>query len=162
MVLTKAKKNKLILVIAAFLFLVLIVTNSVLLSSRNKQLWHYPTGLEIEEYALTFLKEKESENQGKRLDCSGYTKEVYKHFGIAIPRSSYGQYKHSNILNVDNLEKGNLVFFSIKDDKISHVGIYLENGKFIHSPGRGKYVRIDSLNNKYWKERFIGGCKILI
>jgi cell wall-associated NlpC family hydrolase len=55
------------------------------------------------------------------------------------------------------LQKGNLVFFHTSGrGKISHVGIYVGNGQFIHAPGKGKKVRRSSLNNRYYKTRYAG------
>jgi cell wall-associated NlpC family hydrolase len=95
------------------------------------------------------------------MDCSSFTRHVYRHFGIKIARSSLDQSKQSTLLDVNNINKGNLVYFSINKNKISHVGIFIGNSRFIHSPGRGKYVRIDSLSNDYWKQHFVAGGKIV-
>ena len=142
------------------LLLIMLIANSVFLSLKNKGSVQYPSGYEIEEYAVSFVKGKEREKQGRKMDCSGYTRNVYKHFGIKIARSSLDQSKQSAFLDVNNIKKGNLIFFSMNNNTVSHVGIFLGNGKFIHSPGRGKYVRIDSLTNNYWKQSFIAGGKI--
>lgn len=155
-------RNKLKLIIVLVLFLALIIANSIFLESRNKQSFQYPIGQDIEEYALNFLKDREREKRGKNIDCSGFTRDVYKHFIIMISHSALKQYKQCTPLSVDNLKKGNLVFFCTNGNSISHVGIFLENGKFIHSPGRSKYVRIDSLSNKYWNESFVSGGKVKI
>ncbi len=155
-------RYKPVIVIGIALLLLSIGANSVFLASKNQQTYQYPDGLEIEEYAQSFLQGEEREEQGKKFDCSGFTREVFKHFGTEIARSSIDQYKQSNSLSVDHLKKGNLVFFCTGRNEISHVGIFLENGKFIHSPARGKFVRIDSLNNEYWKKRFVLGGKIVI
>ncbi len=144
------------------LLIILLIANTVFLSSKNKESFKYPTGYEIEEYAYSFVKGKEREKLGKKMDCSGFTRIVYKHFGIKIAQSSLDQSKQSTFLDVNNIKKGNLIFFSINKNTISHVGIFLGNGKFIHSPGPGKYVRIDSLSNKYWEQSFVAGGKIII
>ena len=56
----------------------------------------------------------------------------------------------------DALQTGDLVFFRTHGKRVSHVGIYLDNGLFIHSPSRGKRVRIDHLDESYWAKRFVG------
>jgi cell wall-associated NlpC family hydrolase len=149
-----------VFIIGIGLLLILLIVNSVFLSSKNKESFQYPSGYEIEEYAFSFVKGKEKEKQGRKMDCSGFTRDVYKHFGIKIARSSLDQSKQSTFLDVNNMKKGNLIFFSMNNNTVSHVGIFLGNGKFIHSPGRGKYVRIDSLTNKYWGQSFVAGGKI--
>jgi len=88
-------------------------------------------------------------------DCSGFTEYVYFKAGIKIPRSVREQYNKAAKI-YSNPKKGDLVFFSVKLLSIpDHVGIYIGNGKFIHSPSIGKSVRIDSLNKNYWRLRFI-------
>jgi cell wall-associated NlpC family hydrolase len=57
----------------------------------------------------------------------------------------------------DNLRKGDLVFFATCGGcRVTHVGIYIGNGRFIHAPRRGKSVRVTSLNNSYFQKTFIG------
>lgn len=152
--------NRSVIIIGIGLLLVLLIINSVFLSSKNKESYQYPSGYEIEEYAFSYVMGREKEKQGRKLDCSGFTRNVYKHFGIKIARSSLDQAKQSTFLDVNNMKKGNLIFFRINNNTISHVGIFLGNDKFIHSPGRGKYVRVDSLTNEYWGQSFVAGGKI--
>lgn len=96
-----------------------------------------------------------SDNLETGFDCSGFTEYVYFKAGIKIPRSVIEQYNKAAKI-YSNPKKGDLVFFSIKLLGIpDHVGIYIGNGKFIHSPSIGKNVRIDSLNKRYWQLRFI-------
>jgi len=152
--------QKLVHIGGIVVFLGLIIVNSILLASKNKQSIYYPGGDEIEKYARLFLQGEKFERRGKHFDCSGFTREVFGHFKIHIPRSAVGQYEQTDHLSVDDLKKGNLVFFHMKGDEISHVGIFMENNLFIHSPGRGKIVRTDSLTNKYWMKHFAGGGRI--
>ncbi len=153
-------KQRLGLIGAVAVLLGLVIANSILLASKNKRSLQYPGGDEIEKYALLFLRGEKFARRGKYYDCSGFTREVFGHFKIHIPRSAVGQYEQTNNMTVENLKKGNLLFFRIKGDDISHVGIYLESKMFIHSPGRGKIVRIDSLTNKYWMKHYAGGGRI--
>jgi cell wall-associated NlpC family hydrolase len=90
-------------------------------------------------------------------DCSGFTMTVYRLNGLDLPRSSRSQWHAGESVNRTNLEKGNLVFFrTTSSRKISHVGIYDGNGRFIHAPGEGKKVRRSSLDNRYYKKRYAG------
>lgn len=90
-------------------------------------------------------------------DCSGLARAVYQLNGLALPRSVTGQYEAGTAVAGDRLSKGDLVFFSGPTGApLSHVGIYLGNGTFIHAPGTGKVVRKDSLGNAYFRDRFSG------
>ena len=96
------------------------------------------------------------DNPNRGFDCSGLTHYAYQHSGIEIPRTAYQQYKHRNRVSRINLKAGDLVFFKKWFHKVSHVGIYLGDGKFIHAPSKGKTVRISSLKDRYWKKRYAG------
>jgi cell wall-associated NlpC family hydrolase len=90
-------------------------------------------------------------------DCSGLTMAVYQLNGLKLPRSSREQYRDGTPIRRNRLKKGDLVFFStVKSKRISHVGIYKGDEKFIHAPGRGKRIRFDSLKNKYFNARYMG------
>jgi len=84
-------------------------------------------------------------------DCSGFTSYVYKQYGITIPRSSGGQGSHGAYVSKSQLKPGDIVAFP------GHVGIYIGGGSMIHSPRPGKNVEITSINNSYFKNRFISG-----
>jgi hypothetical protein len=90
-------------------------------------------------------------------DCSGFTMTVYRLNGLDLPRSSRSQWNAGVSVGQGELEKGNLVFFrTTRSGKISHVGIYEGNGRFIHAPGKGKKVRRSTLNSRYYKTRYAG------
>jgi len=90
-------------------------------------------------------------------DCSGLTMTVYRLIGLNLPRSSIQQWKVGKPVLRSHLIKGDLVFFATSGwKKISHVGIYTGNNKFIHSPSSGNKIRIDSLSGKYYKSRYVG------
>jgi hypothetical protein len=97
----------------------------------------------------------------KGFDCSGYVKFIFQNFGLALPHSSYAQYKISKHLNPDEAQYGDLVFFITRGKGVSHVGIYLGNNQFIHSPGRGRTVSIDSLDAEYYKKHLVGFGSVL-
>ena len=90
-------------------------------------------------------------------DCSGFVRYVFRHaIGAELPTTSAAQFASGDSVKRDQLQRGDLVFFRIAGKRISHVGIYLEDGQFIHAPSSGKTVRVDRLDQSYWKQRFAG------
>ena len=96
------------------------------------------------------------------IDCSGLTRTIYRQvYKTELHRNSYEQYKKDvKKVSKNNLVSGDLVFFSAgKKGKVSHVGIYLKDGKFIHaSSSRG--VVVSDLNQNFYKNNFISGGKV--
>lgn len=92
-------------------------------------------------------------------DCSGFTREVFEaSVGLLLPRRADQQAKAPGLVPVkrDALQPGDLVFFNTLRRTFSHVGIYLGDGKFIHSPSKGGEVRVEDMNFVYWAKRFTG------
>ncbi|KZC19856.1 MULTISPECIES: C40 family peptidase [Rhodanobacter] len=91
-------------------------------------------------------------------DCSGFVRYVFAHaVGMQLPRNSASQFLAGLKVNRADMQPGDLVFFRTHGKRrISHVGIYISNGRFIHSPASGKSVEISSLNEGYWAKRFAG------
>jgi len=90
-------------------------------------------------------------------DCSGLTMTVYQLNGLDLPRHSRTQYDAGESIPLQDLQKGDLVFFDTRGKgKVSHVGIYIGAGRFIHAPSSGKKIRIDALTSDYYARRFIG------
>lgn len=97
-------------------------------------------------------------NTASGVDCAGLTRAVYRLNGLSIPRVSREQFKAGKFVYKKDLQKGDLVFFATSGGKrVSHVGIYVGDGKFIHAPRKGTTVRTDKLNNKYWSKVYMGG-----
>lgn len=93
----------------------------------------------------------------KGFDCSGYTQYVFAHFNISLPHSSSSQYKSSvTKISRSELQPGDLVFFSNGGSGVGHVGIYVGNNNFIHSPRPGRSVCYDSLDSSYYSSHYIG------
>jgi len=87
-------------------------------------------------------------------DCSCFVSAFYKDFfKINLPRKSEDMYKQTEQIEINNLQWGDLVFFKIKSDKISHVGIYISSKHFIHAT-TSKGVMINSLDENYYKNYF--------
>ncbi len=95
-------------------------------------------------------------------DCSGFTMAIYQYNGLLLPHSSREQSEMGAPVSRGNLEKGDLVFFKTNNSgKVSHVGIYIGSGRFIHAPGRGKKIGIESLDSKYYSKHYAGGRSLL-
>ena len=94
-------------------------------------------------------------------DCSGYVQYVFKARGINLNRTTTQQYKHGTYVSKANLIPGDLVFFqNTYRAGISHVGIYIGNGQFIHASS-SKGVTISYLSNSYWTSHYYGARRIL-
>lgn len=91
-------------------------------------------------------------------DCSGFVRYVFAHaIGLNLPRNSAAQFLAGLKVKRGDMEPGDLVFFHTHGKRrISHVGIYISDGRFIHSPASGKSVEISSLDQSYWAKRFVG------
>ncbi|MEE9912414.1 MAG: C40 family peptidase [Deltaproteobacteria bacterium] len=95
-------------------------------------------------------------------DCSGLTMTVYQLNGLDMPRHSATQYDAGDTIDRGDLQKGDLVFFATRGrGKVSHVGIYIGDGQFIHAPKRGKNICIDSLSDEYFDTHFVGAKNYL-
>jgi len=95
-------------------------------------------------------------------DCSGLTMAVYEYNGLKIPRTSRAQFRAGSPVEKSDLKKGDLVFFATGlSSRVSHVGIYIGYGKFIHAPGRGKTIRTDSLSSEYYSKTYAGSRSYL-
>jgi cell wall-associated NlpC family hydrolase len=92
-------------------------------------------------------------------DCSGLTQYVYNKFGVDISRTTYTQVNVGTKVDKSNLRAGDLVFFNT-EGSISHLGIYLGNGEFIHAPRSGKPVMVSSLCDGYYSERYATARRI--
>jgi len=96
----------------------------------------------------------------KGFDCSGLLQYVFKMHGLTIPRLADEQYNLGKAAKPNQLVAGDLVFFTTYTAGVSHCGIYVGDGKFLHASS-SKGVKIDSLDNEYWKTRFVGARKIV-
>ena len=93
-------------------------------------------------------------------DCSGLIQYVFKMHGLTIPRLADEQYNLGKSAKINQLKPGDLVFFTTYETGVSHCGIYIGDGKFLHASS-SKGVKIDSLDNEYWKPRFVGARKLV-
>jgi len=98
-------------------------------------------------------------------DCSGFTQKIYRDAGVNIPRVSRDQARVGQYVSYNHLRKGDLVFFDThkkKTGKVTHVGIYLGQGNFIHASSAAKKVVIFNFNNKkFYKKRFLWARRVI-
>jgi len=101
----------------------------------------------------------------KTFDCSGFTMKVFRKAGINLPRVSRSQAKVGAKVAFNELQRGDMVFFDTerhRTGRVNHVGIYLEDGKFIHASSGNKKVVITSFNKKkFYKNRFLWGRRVI-
>ena len=94
-------------------------------------------------------------------DCSGFVSHVFREgLGLVLPRSSKEMSKSGEEISRDDLRPGDLVFFNTMRNAFSHVGIYLGDNQFVHAPRTGARVRVEDLNQSYWKKRFNGARRV--
>jgi len=95
-------------------------------------------------------------------DCSGFVKYVMDYFGYTLPHSSNEQYSYGTRVEKSQIMIGDLVFFIYPGStRISHVGIYVGDGNFIHSPIQGQSVKIDSLETGYFANCYYGATRVV-
>ena len=87
-------------------------------------------------------------------DCSGLVYFSYHQAGISVPRSSKEQLKATTPIDLEEAQPGDLLFFRNRL-KVSHVAIYLGDGRFVHAPSTGKQVSVASMDNSYYREHFV-------
>lgn len=93
-------------------------------------------------------------------DCSGFVRYVYQQHGVAMPRQARDQFRIGRNVGRDQLEPGDLVFFSTVAPGASHVGIVIGGDQFIHAPSERGVVRVESLGAQYWASRYIGAKRV--
>lgn len=94
-------------------------------------------------------------------DCSGFVRHLYeKSVGRLLPRRAEDQARATQVIDREELKPGDLVFFNTMRRAFSHVGIYVGDGKFIHSPRAGKSVQVEDMRSAYWQKRFNGARRV--
>nr|WP_312289749.1 C40 family peptidase [Clostridium chromiireducens] len=118
-------------------------------------------GTEVVNYAYKFLGKPYVYGAAgpNAFDCSGLTQFIYNKFGVNISRTTYTQVNEGIKVNRNELRAGDLVFFNT-EGSISHVGIYIGNGEFIHAPRSGKPVMVSSLSDGYYSQRYATARRI--
>ena len=93
-------------------------------------------------------------------DCSGFTRYIFAKYGVSLPHNSAAQSNRGRQVNRECLKPGDLVFFQTNRRCISHVGIYIGDGRFVHAASRGRGVTVDSLNSSYYSSRYRGARRV--
>ncbi len=94
-------------------------------------------------------------------DCSGFVRAVYEQsVGQLLPRKASDQAAATTPIDKAELQPGDLVFFNTLKAAFSHVGIYVGDGKFVHSPRTGAVVRVEDMRISYWQTRFNGARRV--
>ena len=94
-------------------------------------------------------------------DCSGFVRAMYEQsIGLVLPRRAEQQAAATQNIEKSELKPGDLVFFNTLKRTFSHVGIYVGEGRFIHSPKPGAEVRVESMSVSYWASRFDGARRV--
>jgi hypothetical protein len=94
-------------------------------------------------------------------DCSGFVRAMYNQtVGHLLPRRAEEQAAATQKIDRSELRPGDLVFFNTMRRAFSHVGIYVGEGKFIHSPKPGAQVRVEDMSGSYWQRRFSGARRV--
>jgi len=119
-------------------------------------------GTEVVNYASKFLGKPYVYGAAgpNAFDCSGLTQYIYNKFGIGLSRTTYTQVGEGTKVNRSDLKAGDLVFFNT-EGSISHVGIYIGGGEFIHAPRTGKPVMISSLSDGYYSQKYATARRII-
>ncbi len=101
-------------------------------------------------------------NADTGFDCSGFVRAMYEQsVGLLLPRRANEQAAATQQIDRQDLQPGDLVFFNTMRRAFSHVGIYVGDGKFIHSPKPGAQVRVEDMGVAYWKTRFDGARRVI-
>ena len=89
-------------------------------------------------------------------DCSGLVAYAHRQVGIAVPRTAAEQYSQATPVERRELRPGDLVFFRLAGRDVGHVGIYAGDDRFVHAPQSGGHVRLASLEDEWYRQRFVG------
>jgi cell wall-associated NlpC family hydrolase len=94
-------------------------------------------------------------------DCSGFVRYVFGQNGVAVPRTVTEQFRAGRQVPGQQLEAGDLVFFSTVTAGASHVGIAIGGDEFVHAPSGAGEVRVERMSAPYWSTRFVGARRVL-
>ncbi|HEX5337261.1 MAG TPA: C40 family peptidase, partial [Gallionella sp.] len=94
-------------------------------------------------------------------DCSGFVGHVFRQtLGITLPRSTHEIWRIGQQIGTAQLHPGDLLFYNTLRHAFSHVGIYLGDDRFVHSPSSGGGIRVENMQDEYWRKHFNGARRI--
>lgn len=113
---------------------------------------------QVVDYAKKFLgvPYRWGASSGKAFDCSGFSTYIMKKFNVSLERTASGQFNNGTKVGKDDLQPGDLVFFTTYKKGPSHVGIFIGNNKFIHASSSTRQVTISDLGTGYYSRRYLG------
>ncbi|WP_438296456.1 C40 family peptidase [Sporosarcina sp. FA15] len=153
MKLTFTFKKSITIIAMSFLLLVAPFVGQAEASSK-------PAAISKTATSLIGVKYSYGGNTMSGFDCSGYVSYVFKQHNVQVSRTAASMHASGTSVSKANLETGDLVFFNTAGKRVSHVGIYIGDGKFAHA-STSKGVRVDKLNDPYyWGERYVGAKRI--
>ncbi|KUO74724.1 MAG: hypothetical protein APF77_18775 [Clostridia bacterium BRH_c25] len=112
----------------------------------------------VVDYAKQFIgvPYKWGASSGKAFDCSGFTVYIMKKFNVDLQRTASSQFSNGSKVEKQDLQAGDLVFFTTYKKGPSHVGIYIGDNKFIHASSGVDHVTVTDLDTKYYRQRYLG------
>ena len=140
-----------------------IVQDSNTVTKPNGDPSSNPQGKQIVEFALQYVGYPYIYGTAgpDTFDCSGFTSYVYAHFGYKLNRSSKDQIKNGVAVSKEDLQQGDLVFFSNNGSYPTHVGLYIGDGNIVHASTEKDGVKISSLNTNYYIQSYFGARRVL-
>jgi cell wall-associated NlpC family hydrolase len=97
----------------------------------------------------------------KGFDCSGFVRYVFSQHGVTVPRTVSDQFRAGKPVDQQQLQPGDLVFFTTVAPGASHVGIAIGGDEFVHAPSGAGEVRVERMSAPYWATRFVGARRVL-
>ena len=140
------------------------INQSLVLSQINhigQSVGHQASDLVVNAMGFLGVPYKRGGTGSNGFDCSGFVRAIYENtLGLVLPHNAKAQAAATEHIERSELQPGDLVFFNTLRRTFSHVGIYVGDGKFIHSPRVGGEVRIENMSDSYWRKRFNGARRV--
>lgn len=131
------------------------------ISYISKSVGHQASDLVVNAMGFLGVPYQRGGTSSNGFDCSGFVRAMYENtLGLVLPHNAKAQAAATQTIDKAELQPGDLVFFNTLRKAFSHVGIYVGEGKFIHSPRAGGEVRIENMSDSYWRNRFNGARRV--
>ena len=131
------------------------------ISYISKTVGHQASDLVVNAMGFLGVPYQRGGTNSNGFDCSGFVRAMYENtLGLVLPHNAKAQAAATQKIDQAELQPGDLVFFNTLRKAFSHVGIYIGEGKFIHSPRAGGEVRIENMSDSYWRNRFNGARRV--